>query len=344
MNEHNERRGRIRVTDRGLEISEEGGAYKPYEPVLTHYYKDSRPLCDQDGTDTSPFTGSLNLDLVTCLDCLRLLARRADAWEPVVRVAEVAAAECRTGGPLYMLSVLRTLQHVPNKWRFAEGLVDGDECEADSWEPRAQKGKTGKIRVTENGLEISEEGGAYKPYDPDAHVASRERGAGPCCVPSGSTSSVQCRLSLERAEALLGAIRSESEVRAKERDAEWGRIYSTLANAGFDDAACYLEDLSDPEYAPATLVRGCYYTRCDSACSICQEYPAVVCKQCVQFRRQARRDELRAEGAAKEQERCACLARERASANSGLSNARTELEKLAKAIEREQERREEIEI
>jgi hypothetical protein len=101
---------------------------------LTHYYKDSRPLCDQDGTDTSPFTGSLNVDLVTCLDCLRLLARRGNAWEGVVRAAETAAVQCRNGGPLYMLAVLRNLQHVPNKWRFADGLGDGDECEADSWE------------------------------------------------------------------------------------------------------------------------------------------------------------------------------------------------------------------
>ena len=130
---------RVRVAEDGtVEISEDGAAFKPYDPgaPFTHYYKNSRPLCDQDGTDTSPFTGSLNVDLVTCLDCLRLLARRADAWEGVVRAAEAAAAQCRTGGPLYMLAVLRNLQHVPNKWRFAEGLGDGNECEADDWKKR----------------------------------------------------------------------------------------------------------------------------------------------------------------------------------------------------------------
>jgi hypothetical protein len=150
---------RIRVTDRGLEISEKGGAYEPYDPVLTHYYKDSRPLCDQGGADTSVFTGSLNVDLVTCVDCLRLLARRGIAWEGVVHAAEVAAAECRNGGPLYMHGVVRTLQHVPNKWRFAPGLGDGDECEADSWELRPQQA-TG-----------SDEGGDLSLAIPGVHIA-----------------------------------------------------------------------------------------------------------------------------------------------------------------------------
>lgn len=59
---------------------------------------------------------------------------RCAAYEPVIRAAEAAAAECRTGGPLYMLAVLRALQRVPNKWRFAEGLGDGEESEADAWE------------------------------------------------------------------------------------------------------------------------------------------------------------------------------------------------------------------
>jgi hypothetical protein len=40
-------------------------------PPLTHFYKDSRPLCDQDGDDVGAFTGSLNWSLVTCETCLK---------------------------------------------------------------------------------------------------------------------------------------------------------------------------------------------------------------------------------------------------------------------------------
>jgi hypothetical protein len=40
----------------------------------THYYRNSRPLCDQHGVERGPFVGSLNWSLVNCCACLALRA------------------------------------------------------------------------------------------------------------------------------------------------------------------------------------------------------------------------------------------------------------------------------
>lgn len=96
---------------------------------------------------------------------------------------------------------------------------------------------------------------------------------------------------------------SSEAVRADERH----RIMATLSNAGFGEAAVYLDrTIGDGEDA-CSIPRGCYYVDCDRACGICKEEPAVVCEPCVQFRRQERRAELRDEGVRQERARCAAV-------------------------------------
>lgn len=169
--------------------------------------------------------------------------------------------------------------------------------------------KQGRIRVNqETGkCEISEHGNAYVPAEELMHppecveqwrqVPAEDRaeyyeaisaGLDTVELPSHDVCDVLEQVAVgsvplcSSGEVLESKLARESEVRAEERQAEWGRIYGTLCNGGHEEAAVYLEQLSDPKFPPHLMMpRSCYYTACDHSCRICFEHPAVICEHCL---------------------------------------------------------------